>query len=48
MRVKSPIITLIVGVLLAAVIYILSVNSKPASTAPQPYGAGIAAVAVSR
>ncbi|HEY1487644.1 MAG TPA: hypothetical protein VGF84_16170 [Micromonosporaceae bacterium] len=47
MRVTSPIITLIVGVLLAVVIYILSVNSKPASPT-QPYGAGIAAVAVPR
>jgi hypothetical protein len=37
MRIKSPVVTLIVGVLIAAVVLILSVRADHAT--PRPYGA---------
>lgn len=41
MKIKSPIVTLIVGVLIAVVIWILSVRAN--SSAPGPYSAAVVA-----
>lgn len=42
MKIKSPIVTLIIGVLIAVVIWILSVQAD--GSAPAPYGAVVPAV----
>jgi len=40
MRIPSPIVTLVVGVLLAAIVAVLSIRAHDAATKPQPTPSG--------